>query len=398
MALSIALIMFFGMMGNLIFTKIKLPGLLGMIVVGVIIGPHSLNLLDQSILNVSGELRKIALIIILLRAGLGLNRNELKKVGKTALKMSFIPGLFEGLTIAFVSIWLLKIDFIRGGMLGFILAAVSPAVVVPLMLKFIDERRGMKKGIPILILSASSIDDVFAITIFTSFMGIYANKNFNIGIELLNIPISIIIGVILGIVLGLILVTIFIKYRIRDSKKVILILSIAIFLVSLEKALENGVMIASLLGVMAMGFVITERIPALGVRLSAKFNKMWVLAELFLFVLVGAEVNMKVALDAGLIGLVVITFGLVARSMGVLVSTIGSHLNLKEKIFSIVSYLPKATVQAAIGGIPLSLGVIGGDLILAIAVLSIIVTAPLGAIGINFLAPKLLEQDLIENV
>jgi len=390
-ALSIAFIMLFGMIGNLVFTKVKLPGLLGMLIVGIIIGPYSLNLLDQSVLSISKDLRTIALIIILLRAGLGINRNELKKVGKTALSMSFIPGVFEGLTIIFLSMWLLHLDFIRSGMLGFIIAAVSPAVVVPLMLKLIDEKVGMKKGIPVLVLSAASLDDVFAITFFTSFMGFYANKNFNIGIQLLNIPVSIILGISLGLIIGIILITIFKKYHIRDSKKVILILSIAILMVSLERALEQTIMIASLLGVMALGFVITEIKPVLGTRLSSKFGKIWLLSELFLFVLVGAEVNIKVALSAGLVGLAIISLGLIARSLGVLLSTIRSGLNIKEKVFVVVSYFPKATVQAAIGGYPLSQGVPGGELILAIAVLSIIVTAPIGAILINLLAPKLLN-------
>jgi solute carrier family 9B (sodium/hydrogen exchanger), member 1/2 len=393
LAFSIAIILLFGMIGNLIFTKLRLPGLLGMLIVGVIIGPYSLDLLDDSIIAVSADLRTIALIIILLRAGLGLNRHELKKVGKTAIKMGFIPGIFEGIVIALLSIYLLDLDFIRGGMLGFIIAAVSPAVVVPLMLKFIDERLGMKKGIPVLVLSAASIDDVFAITFFTSFMGFYANKNFNIALQLLNIPVSIMLGVLLGFVISLGLVYLFKKFHIRDSKKVLIILSLSILMVSLEHALESYIMIASLIGVMTIGFMITERKPSLGKRLSLKFNKVWLLGELFLFVLVGAEVNIETAIKAGLIGTFIIVIGLLARSLGVLVSTIKSGLNPKEKLFVIISYLPKATVQAAIGAYPLSQGVEGGDIILAIAVLSIILTAPLGAILINTLAPKLLESE-----
>lgn len=393
MALSIAIIIFFGLLGNFVFTKLKLPGLLGMLIVGIIIGPYCFNILDESILSASADLRKIALIIILLRAGLGINRSELKKVGKTAIKLSFIPGVLEGLTVAFVSMYLLGFDFLQGGMLGFILAAVSPAVVVPLMLKLMEKRIGTKKGIPVLVLSGASIDDVVAITIFTSFMGFYANKNFNIGLQLLNIPVSIIIGIVIGFIVGYILVIIFNKFHIRDSKKVIIILALSIFMVNLEKALENYIMIASLLGVMALGFVITEKKPNLGERLSSKFNKVWLFSELFLFVLVGAEVNINVAISAGLIGILVILAGLFARSIGVLVSTYKSDLNLKEKIFVVVSYLPKATVQAAIGSIPKMVGVENGDLILAIAVLSIIITAPLGAILIDRLAPVLLEKE-----
>jgi solute carrier family 9B (sodium/hydrogen exchanger), member 1/2 len=398
MAFSIAILLLCGMLGNVLFTKLKLPGLLGMLIVGVIIGPYSLNLLDESLLAVSSDLRSIALIIILLRAGLGLNRHELKKVGKTAIKMGFIPGIFEGITIAVVSIYLLDLDFVTGGMLGFIIAAVSPAVVVPLMLKFMEERLGMKKGIPVLVLSAASIDDVFAITFFTSFMGFYGSKNFNIGLQLLNIPVSILLGVLLGFVISLILVYFFKKFHIRDSKKVLIILSVSILMVSLEHALESTLMIASLIGVMTVGFIITERKPILGKRLSLKFNKIWLLGELFLFVLVGAEVNIKTAISAGLMGLVVITIGLIARSIGVLISTIKSGLNNKEKLFVVISYLPKATVQAAIGGIPLAKEVVGGDLILAIAVLSIVITAPLGSILISTLAPKLLGQEELIHV
>lgn len=393
MALSIAIISLFGMIGNYIFKKIKLPGLLGMLIVGVIIGPYCLNWIDPSVRAISADLRKIALIIILLRAGLGINRSELKNVGKTAFQLSLIPGLLEGLTIAVVSIYLLDLDFIRGGMLGFILAAVSPAVVVPFMLKFIDQRLGMKKGIPVLILSAASIDDVFAITFFTSFMGFYVNKNFNIGVQLLNIPLSIILGIVLGLLIGIGLVWLFKKHHIRDSRKVILIIALSILMTALEKLVEGHIMIASLIGVMALGFIISEKKPDLGLRLSSKFSKIWLFSELFLFVLVGAEVNITVALSAGVIGLCVIAIGLVARSIGVLISTINSGLNAKEKVFVVTSYLPKATVQAAIGAIPLSLGVENGELILAIAVLSIIITAPIGAILINTLAPKLLSQE-----
>lgn len=391
MALSLAMIIFFGMIGNYLFKKIKLPGLLGMLIVGMIIGPYGLNWLDQSVLDVSSDLRSIALIIILLRAGLGLNRHELKKVGNAAIKLSFIPGLFEGLAVMVVSIFLLDLNLIEGGMLGFILAAVSPAVVVPLMLKLKESKLGAKKGIPSLILSAASVDDVFAITIFTTFTGVYANQNFNVGLQLLNIPVSIILGILLGLVVGVTFTWVFKKYHIRDSNKVLLILAIAIFMVSLEKALSNYIMIASLLGVMALGFIITEKKPELGVRLSSKFSKVWLFAELFLFVLVGAEVNLTVALNAGLMGLLVITIGLTARSIGVLLSTIKSGLNGKEKLFVIFSYLPKATVQAAIGSIPLSMGVENGELILAVAVLSIVFTAPLGATLITTTSQILLE-------
>jgi len=274
-------------------------------------------------------------------------------------------------------------------MLGFILAAVSPAVVVPLMLKINQNKLGTKKAIPTLVLSGASIDDVVSITIFSSFMGIYVNANFNIGIQLLNIPLSIILGIAIGFIIGYILVLLFNKLHIRDSMKVILIIALAIFLVNLE----NYIIIASLLGVMSIGFIIAEKKQVLGSRLSSKLSKIWVFAEIFLFVLVGAEVDINIALDAGLIGLLIIGIGLASRSIGVLISTYKSGLLFKEKMFVVVSYLPKATVQAAIGSIPKIAGVANGDLILAITVLSIIITAPIGAILIDRLAPVLLKKE-----
>lgn len=394
MALSIAIIILFGMLGSTIFSKLKLPGLLGMLLVGIIIGPYGLNWLDDTILMNSSDLRKIALIIILLRAGLGMNRRELKKVGRPAVLMSFLPGVLEALSVALTAKLLLDFDYIEGGMLGFILAAVSPAVVVPFMLKLIDEKHGTKKAIPTLILSAASIDDVFAITFFTCFTSIYSSKQINIGRQLLNIPVSIILGVMLGLIVGILLVWLFNHYHLRDSKKVILVLSLAIFMTSLEKALEGKVMIASLLGIMTIGMVIKELKPELSMRLSSKFNKVWVLAEIFLFVLVGAEVNLKVAIQAGLLGIIIIGMGLIFRSLGVLISTIKSHLNIKERLFTVFAYTPKATVQAAIGSIPLTLGVEHGDVILAIAVMAIIITAPLGALLMGTTANKLLEIEV----
>lgn len=392
MALSLAVIIIFGMAVNFLFTKMKLPGLLGMLLVGVIIGPYCLNWIDKSIINISSDIRKIALMIILLRAGLGIKVKEIAKVGKTALFMSFIPGLFEGLAVSVASIWLLKLDFIRGGMLGFILAAVLPAVFVPLMLKFIEEKKELDKGIPILILSAASIDDVVAITGFTTFLGFYINGNINIGLQFLNIPISIFLGIVLGLVIGTILIWLFNKLHIRDTKKVILILAVAIFMTELEHVLADYIVIASLLGVMSLGFMITENKPELGERLSKKFSKLWLFAELLLFVLVGAEVNIDVALHAGLKGLVVIVIVLVFRSLGVSLATINSGLNIREKLFVIISYIPKATVQAAIGSIPLMSGVQGGELILAFAVLSIIFTAPLGSLLISITGEKVLSK------
>lgn len=390
MTTSLAIILIFGLGANAIFKKVGLPGLLGMLLLGIFLGPYALNWLDGDLLRISGDLRKIALIIILLRAGLGISKSQLAKVGNTAVKMSSIPGIFEGLTIAAVSMWLFNFTFIEGGILGFTLAAVSPAVIVPLMLKYQDMGLGTNKGIPTLILASASIDDVFAITIFTTFLGLYGGSKINVGLELLNIPISIFLGIILGIIFGLLLVKLFKNFHIRDTRKVMIILGIAILITVIENSLKNQLEIAGLLGVMTIGFILLEKRPAVANRLSLKFDKLWVFAELILFVLVGSQVNIQVALEAGLKGLLIIFIGLVARSLGVLISTLGTNLNIKERIFCVIAYLPKATVQAAIGAIPLGLGLPSGEIILAIAVLSILVTAPLGSIAINTSAEKLL--------
>lgn len=393
MTTSIAIIILLGLILNYIFEKMKLPGLLGMLILGIVIGPYALNILDPGLLDISADLRKLALIIILLRAGLGIGKKNLKKVGKTALKMSFIPSLLEGFTVAFLAVKLFDISFIEGGILGFIVAAVSPAVVVPTMLNFIDHKIGTKKNIPTLILASASIDDVVAITIFTTFLGLYSGTQVNIGIQLLHIPISIALGIVIGLLAGLLLVYLFKKYHIRDTKKVLIIMGIAILLTSIETVLSGIVPVASLLGVMTIGFIILEKRELVAKRLASKFNKVWVLAEILLFVLIGSQVNIEVALNSGLKGLIIILIGLIFRSIGVFVSTLGTKLNVKERLFCAISYTPKATVQAAIGAIPLSLGIPSGELILAIAVLSIVTTAPLGLIGIRYGGNHLLEKE-----
>lgn len=390
MAASLAMILLLGLPAKRIFEKLRLPGLLGMLILGVLLGPHGFNLLQENMLQISSDLRSIALIIILLRAGLGLNKDELKRIGIPALKMSCIPGLLEGIFIAFASVYFLGFSFAQGGMLGFIIAAVSPAVVVPFMLKLMENDLGTKKGVPTLILAGASIDDVFAITIFSAFLGLYSGSNKDIGIRLLNIPISILLGIIAGVILGFVLIRIFKRYHIRDTKKVLLILGFSILLNQLESILKTKLQIASLLGVMTIGFILTEKLHDVGKRLSDKFNKIWVFAEILLFVLVGAEVDINIALKAGGVGIILILIGLIGRSIGVIISLLGTDYNWKEKLFCVIAYIPKATVQAAMGAMPLSLGVVSGDVILAIAVLSILITAPLGAIGIHYSAEKLL--------
>lgn len=393
MATSLGIIILLGLLANKTFAKLKMPGLLGMLILGVVIGPYGCNWLDSEIINISADLRKIALIIILLRAGLGINKDDLKEVGAVAIRMSCIPGLVEGFTIAFVSTIFLDFTFIQGGILGFIIAAVSPAVVVPQMLKLIENRVGTNKKIPTLILAGASVDDVFAITIFSTFLGLYSQSHINIGMKVLQIPISIFLGIALGGVIGIIMIWIFKKYSIRDTKKVLIIIGTAILLTALENLFKNKVEIASLLGVMAIGFIIFEKLNQVGIRLSIKLNKIWVFAEILLFVLVGAQVNIGVALDAGMMGIIVILIGLLGRSIGVVISVLGTDLNWKERLFCVISYVPKATVQAAMGAVPLAFGVESGDVILAVAVLSILITAPLGAIAIHTFAPKLLQKE-----
>lgn len=393
MATGLAVVTLLGLLMNYIFSRIKLPGLLGMLILGMIIGPYGLNWIGSDLMSASADFRKIALIIILLRAGLGISREALNKVGLAAVKLSFIPGLLEGLAIAAMATIFLDFSWIQGGILGFILAAVSPAVIVPMMIQLSERGVGTDKNIPTLILAAASVDDVVAITIFSAFLGMYSGTHVNIGVQLAWIPVSILLGVGFGIISGLILVKLFERRHIRDTKKVLLILGIAIMLTAVETALKNRMDIAALLGVMTIGFILLEKRPTVAHRLSAKFGKIWVFAEILLFVLVGAQVNPAVAADAGGKGLLIIAAGLFARSLGVLLSTTGSHLNARERFFCVIAYWPKATVQAAIGAIPLTLGVKGGEIIMAVAVLSILVTAPLGAVGIRFGAPRLLSRN-----
>lgn len=390
LATSFALIALLGIIFGRLFERIKLPGLLGMIIIGVLIGPYGFALLSEDMMQASGDLRKIALIVILLRAGLGIEKENIKKVGKPAIKLSFIPGLMEGFTVAFLAMLFLDFTFVQGGILGFIIAAVSPAVIVPAMLDLMDRGLGKEKNIPTLILAGASIDDVFAITIFSAFLGIYGGGEINIGLKILSIPLSIALGILSGILIGWILIKVFQRYEISSTQRMLLVLSAAILLTTFEAIVESKVELAGLLGVMAIGFILFEKMPKLGANLSSKFNEVWVFAQILLFVLVGAQVNVRLALEAGLLGILIIGIGLLARSLGVLISLIGTDLNRKERLFSVIAYLPKATVQAAIGAIPLSMGVESGDLILSLAVLSIVLTAPLGAIAIKMTGSKFL--------
>ena len=344
MVTSLGIVTLLGLLFNALFTKMKLPGLLGMLLLGVLIGPYGFDLLDDNLLLVSADFRKIALIIILLRAGLGISKEQLNQVGKTALKMSFIPGLIEGITIMGMAHLLLGFTWIEGGILGFIIAAVSPAVVVPQMIYFQEKRIGTKKAIPTLILASASIDDVVAITIFSAFLGLYSGQHVNVGIELFSIPLSIVLGILSGLILGIVMVKVFERYHIRDTKKVLMLLGVAILLTALENALKSKIEIAGLLGVMTIGFILLEKRPVVAKRLAVKFGKVWIFAEILLFVLVGAQVNVTVALHAGFKGLLLIAVGLMGRSIGVLLSTFNTDLDFKERLFCVLAYIPKATV------------------------------------------------------
>ena len=393
MAISLALVILLGLLSEYLFRKIHLPGLLGMLLVGVVCGPYVLNVIQPGLLEISADLRMLALIVILLRAGLELERDTLHRVGKTALAMSAIPAIFEGCAITLMAPMFFDLTYLEAAILGTIVSAVSPAVVVPLMLNLIGERRGTRKGIPTLILSASSVDDVFVIVIFTILLGIHAGAGENIFQKLLEIPESILLGILIGGIAGYLLCRIFERYNPRATKMNLMVIAVAIVLTWIEEELKAKIAMSALLGVMTIGFVLLEKAETRAHKISRKLAKVWIFAEILLFVLVGAQVNIHVAWEAGLPGAGLIFAALAARSLGTYVSLWGAGLNEKEKLFCVISYIPKATVQAAIGAIPLEMGVAGGETILALAVLSILLTAPLGAVGISLSANRLLTQD-----
>jgi NhaP-type Na+/H+ or K+/H+ antiporter len=389
MLLSIALILIVGLILGFIFERLNLPSLLGMLLAGIILGPSGYGLLSQELMGISQEIRELALIIILLRAGLGISKETLKKIGKTAFKLSFIPGLLEGAAIFLIATHIFKLNWQSAGMLAFIIAAVSPAVIVPSMLQLIEKKLGKDKEVPTLVLAGASIDDVFAITIFSIFLGLFKSGEVQIFSILTEIPIKIIGGVLLGLIIGYLLEKFFRRYnKLNLSYQTIILMVVAIFTTILGDYLG----VASLLGLMTIGYWLLEKNKEVATNLSLALNKLWIPAKIFLFVLIGATVKVQVALHAGWLGILLIFLGLIARSIGVLISTTNSYLNFKERVFCVIAYIPKATVQAAIGAVPLANGVPNGELILALAVMSIILTAPLGAIGIDYFAPKLLSQ------
>jgi NhaP-type Na+/H+ or K+/H+ antiporter len=393
MAVSLAIIIILGLAADYLFRRLQLPGLVGMLLVGILVGPHVLGLLKPEMMAVSADFRKIALIVILLRAGFELHKDTLNRTARPAIMMSSVPALFEITGIVLVAPFFLHLTTLEAAILGSILGAVSPAVVVPLMIEFMERGKGAKKGIPTLTLAASAIDDVFVIVIFTILLALEKGQTVNYLWQIGSIPISIVLGILIGLIPGYLLYKVFGRYDFSSPRRTIIILGVAIILTWVEDLAHNFLPVASLLGVMALGFVILEKDQSLAQLISQKLKRIWVMAELLLFVLVGAQVNLQVAWHAGLAGLAVIFIGLCFRSVGTYLSVLGAGLDFKEKMFCVVSYIPKATVQAAIGAIPVEAGVPGGEIILAVAVLSILVTAPLGAIGISIMGERVLEKD-----
>lgn len=382
MLFSLALILILGFLLSGIFNRLKIPGLLGMIITGILLGPYVLNLISPDILHISSDLRKIALIVILARAGLSMDIRALRKVGRPAIMMCFVPATFEIAAVILLAPIFLKISYIEAAIMGTVLAAVSPAVIVPRMIHLMENAYGKEKSIPQLIMAGASVDDIYVIVLFTAFMGMYKGSGFN-GASLISVPISILLGLGVGALTGLVLVQIFKRIHIRDTVKVLIILSVSLIFVTLETTLEAFVPISGLLAVMTLGGTILERYEILAKRLMGKFSKVWVGSEILLFVLVGAAVDIRYLSGAGVKSILLILCALVLRIIGVYISLIKTNLNVKERLFCAIAYLPKATVQAAVGAIPLSAGVTAGNTILTVAVLAILITAPLGAIGID---------------
>ena len=390
MLTGLAFIFLFGILIGAIFKRLRLSALIGMLITGIILGPHVLNLLDASILSIAGELRELALIIILTRAGLSLEVSELRRVGRPAALMCFVPACFEIAGTMLLAPRLLNISLIEAMILGAVIAAVSPAVVVPKMLNLMEKRIGTAKFIPQMIMAGASVDDVFVIVIFTAATGIAQGGTLSAA-SALQIPFSIVTGLLIGAVAGVALNEFFVRSRLRNSLKVITLLSVSFLLVALEHAAPFP--FSGLIAVMASGTAIQKRNPALAATLALKYSKLWVGAEVLLFVLVGAAINIGYARAAGLATVALILGALVFRMAGVTASLVKTKLNVRERTFCLFAYMPKATVQAAIGSVPLALGLPCGEMVLTVAVLSILITAPVGAFLIDLTHKRLLTQD-----
>ena len=391
MILSLGLILILGFIIGWLLSKIKIPGLVGMIIVGLLIGPYCLGLIDEKILSISTELRQVALVIILTRSGLNLDIDSLRKIGRPAILMSFIPATLEIIGVALISQLLLEITIFESILLGTVLAAVSPAVVSPRMIKLIEERFGENHQVPKLILSGSSVDDIYVIVLFYTFLGLVGNNTFDF-VSITMIPVTIILGVLLGIIVGLILSYILKKTNFKTAINILIIISSSFLMIGLENMLKDYISISSLLGIMVTGIVLLFRNKEKAKQLSDGYNNLWIFFEIILFVLVGATVDFSYAINNGLIAILILIIGLLFRTLGVLLCLIKTKLTFKERMFTILAYIPKATVQASIGGIALSLGLSCGSIILTVSVISILITAPIGAILIDNLSSKLLDR------
>jgi NhaP-type Na+/H+ or K+/H+ antiporter len=352
MIVSLAELLILGLIVDWAFRKLTVPGLVGMLFLGVLFGPHALGLVNPELLAASGDFRLIALIVILLRAGLELSKDTLNRVGGRVLVLAVIPAVVEGAAIMALGPSLLGLSLMESAILGSVLAAVSPAVVVPLMIRFMEQGKGAEKGIPTMVLAASSLDDVFVIVVYSVLIGIYTGASVGIAWKLAGIPISILLGIVVGLVIGVGLFKVFQKFDPRATKRVLVMLGLSVLLVRAEYIMQAWIPFAALLAVMAMGFIILEKDDHMAHEISAKLGKIWVFAEIVLFTMVGAQVDIEVAMEAGFAGALIIGLGLVARSIGTYGCLLGSELNVAERIFVVITYLPKATVQAAIGGAP----------------------------------------------
>lgn len=397
MLTSLALIFLVGLSAASICSKLRLPRIIGMLATGILLGPYGLNFLDSSILEISADLRQLALVIILIKAGLSLNLDDLKKIGRPAILMSFLPATCEITAFVLFAPVILGVNRVEAAIMGAVLGAVSPAIVVPRMVSLIEEGRGTEKGIPQLILAGASLDDVFVIVLFTTFLGMGQGNGVHL-MDFVSIPISILLGLLLGGAVGLVLTWLFERQyarqaMIRNSTKVIIVLGVSLLLLAVEDWLEGIVPVSGLLAIISMSMVIAMRsVPSVANRLREKYGKLWLAAELILFVMVGAAVDIRYTLEAGLSAVLMILLGLMFRSLGVYLCMLGTKLSGKERLFCMLAYLPKATVQAAIGSVPLSLGLPCGRLVLSVAVLAIIITAPLGAICMDSSASHLLKS------
>ncbi len=402
MLTSFALIFLVGLALASICQKLKLPRIIGMLLTGILLGPYVLNLFDKSILGISADLRQMALVIILIKAGLSLNIQDLKKIGRPAILMSFLPAVFEILAFILFAPHLLGINYIESAIMGAVLGAVSPAVVVPRMVQLMEEKYGTDKSIPQLILAGASLDDVFVIVLFSTFISIAQGKSARV-IDFINIPISIILGILLGAIFGFILEKNKKKNYsrnnlVRNSVKVIIVLGVSFLLLAVEDILAGIISVSGLLAVMSMAVILAMKsVPEVTKRLQEKYGKLWLAAEVILFVLVGAAVDIRYTLNAGVAAICMIFLALIFRSVGVMLCLVGTPLNIKEKIYCVIAYIPKATVQAAIGSVPLSLGLSCGNIVLSVAVLSIVLTAPLGSLGMDLTYKRLLTGDYSNN-